>query len=48
MAEICPSSMIFVPSIGGRSHCPTEDTAPEHLEQGCLVLAHTLVELAQG
>jgi allantoate deiminase len=46
MAEICPSSMIFVPSIGGRSHCPTEDTAPEHLEQGCLVLAHTLVELA--
>ena len=28
MAEIAPSSMIFVPSIGGKSHCPTEATDP--------------------
>jgi hydantoinase/carbamoylase family amidase len=47
MAECTPSTMIFVPSIGGRSHCPTEDTAPEHLDQGCRVLAHTLALLAK-
>jgi hydantoinase/carbamoylase family amidase len=47
MAEACPTTMIFVPSIGGRSHCPTEDTAPQHLEEGCRVLAHTLSILAK-
>ncbi len=46
MGDCCPSTMIFVPSIGGKSHCPTEDTAPEHLVQGCRVLAHTLAILA--
>jgi N-carbamoyl-L-amino-acid hydrolase len=46
MAEACPASMIFVPSIGGRSHCPTEDTDPSHLRQGCEVLARLLVYLA--
>jgi allantoate deiminase len=46
MAEACPSTMIFVPSIGGKSHCPTEATDPQHLVQGCQVLAHTLLELA--
>jgi allantoate deiminase len=46
MAEICPTSMIFVPSIGGKSHCPVEDTDPQELAQGCEVLAHALLELA--
>jgi allantoate deiminase len=46
MAELCPSAMIFVPSTGGRSHCPEEETAPEALERGCEVLARTLAELA--
>ena len=46
MAECCPATMIFVPSIGGRSHCPTEDTDPRHLAQGCEALARSLVELA--
>ncbi|MDB4965380.1 MAG: amidase, hydantoinase/carbamoylase family [Myxococcales bacterium] len=46
MAEIAPSSMIFVPSIGGKSHCPTEATDPRHLAQGVAVLAHTLAILA--
>ena len=45
MAEIVPSSMIFVPSIGGKSHCPTEATDPKHLAQGVLALAHTLAIL---
>ncbi len=48
IAEIAPSSMIFVPSIGGKSHCPDEDTAPEHLVQGCEVLARTLADLANS
>ena len=38
--------MIFVPSQGGRSHCPDEATAPEQLVRGCEVLAHTLLDLA--
>jgi N-carbamoyl-L-amino-acid hydrolase len=46
MAEIAPASMIFVPSIGGKSHCPTEATDPRHLAQGVAVLAHTLAILA--
>jgi hydantoinase/carbamoylase family amidase len=46
MAEIAPASMIFVPSIGGKSHCPTEATDPRHLAQGVEVLAHTLALLA--
>jgi allantoate deiminase len=45
MAEIVPSSMIFVPSIGGKSHCPTEATDPKHLAQGVEALAHTLAIL---
>jgi hydantoinase/carbamoylase family amidase len=47
MAEICPTTMIFVPSIGGKSHCPTEATDPQHLLQGCEVLARTIHDLAQ-
>jgi allantoate deiminase len=47
MAEACPTSMIFVPSIGGRSHCPTEDTEPRHLTLGCAVLAEFLLEFAR-
>ena len=46
MAEIAPASMIFVPSIGGKSHCPTEATDPRHLAAGVEVLAHTLALLA--
>ena len=46
VAEVAPASMIFVPSIGGKSHCPTEATEPRHLVQGVAVLAHTLATLA--
>src|SRR5262249_47019844 len=48
MAEICPTSMIFVPSIGGRSHFPTEDTEPRHLVLCCAVLARVLIEFANS
>ena len=47
LARICPSAMIFVPSIGGISHNPAEATRPEHLELGANVLLHTLLDLAK-
>ncbi len=43
LSLFAPSCMIFVPSIGGRSHCPEEATAPEHLALGC----QALLEAAQ-
>jgi N-carbamoyl-L-amino-acid hydrolase len=46
LARICPSAMIFVPSVKGISHNPAEHTAPEDLEAGANVLLHTLLRLA--
>jgi len=46
MARLCPTAMIFVPSVNGISHNPAEHTAPEHLAAGANVLLHTLLELA--
>jgi beta-ureidopropionase / N-carbamoyl-L-amino-acid hydrolase len=37
-----PSSLIFVPSLGGLSHNPREFTAPEALDKGYDVLVETL------
>jgi allantoate deiminase len=38
--------MIFVPSIGGRSHSPEERTSPEDMAKGVSVLTETLKRLA--
>ncbi len=46
LARICPSSMIFVPSVGGISHNPAEHTAQEDLIAGANVLLASLTELA--
>ena len=46
LAARCKVGMIFVPSIGGRSHCPEEDTNPAHLRLGTEVLARSLELLA--
>lgn len=48
LARMCPTSMIFVPSVGGISHNVTEFTHPEHLEAGANVLLRTLMELADA
>lgn len=48
MARICPTAMIFSPSIGGISHNPAEATAPRHLMAGAEVLFHTMLDLANG
>ncbi len=42
LAARCRVGMLFVPSIGGRSHCPEEATDPIHLELGTRVLAKAL------
>ena len=47
LARICPTSMIFVPSVDGISHNPAEFTRPEHLALGADVLLRTLLDLAQ-
>src|SRR5882724_8616220 len=46
MARICPTAMIFVPSVGGISHNPREFTERRHLEIGAAALLHTMLRLA--
>jgi N-carbamoyl-L-amino-acid hydrolase len=46
LARLCPTAMIFVPSVKGISHNPAEHTEPAHLAAGADVLLHTLLELA--
>jgi len=45
MAQICPTTMIFIPCRGGVSHRPDEYSSPEQIANGVLVLAHTLAKL---
>ncbi|UCF99497.1 MAG: Zn-dependent hydrolase [Spirochaetaceae bacterium] len=46
MNQICPTAMIFVPSIGGRSHVEVENTTWEHCEAGANVLMHCILKTA--
>ena len=46
MAKITPTSMIFVPSIGGVSHSPDEATSLQDIEKGTNLLKSVLLELA--
>ncbi len=47
MSRICPSAMIFTPSIDGVSHNPAEATDAADLMAGANVLLHTLLDLAE-
>ncbi len=47
MAHIVPTAMIFVPSIGGKSHCPQEQSDMDGICDGAEVLLDCLLELAQ-
>ncbi len=47
MAQICPTTMIFIPCRGGVSHRPDEYSSPEQIETGVTVLAETLRRLAK-
>jgi N-carbamoyl-L-amino-acid hydrolase len=46
MARLCPTAMIFVPSVKGLSHNVAEHTAPADLDAGANVLLHTMLRLA--
>jgi N-carbamoyl-L-amino-acid hydrolase len=48
MAQICPTTMIFVPCRSGVSHRPDEYSSPDQIGAGVSVLAHTLAELSSG
>lgn len=46
MNQIAPTAMIFVPSIGGRSHVEVEKTTWEDCEAGTNVLLHSMIKSA--
>ena len=47
LARVCPTSMIFTPSIDGLSHNIAEDTHPDDLAAGANTLLHVLLDRAQ-
>ena len=44
LARVCPTGMIFVPSVNGLSHNPAEYTSPADLEAGANVLLQVMLE----
>ena len=46
LARVCPTAMIFTPSVNGISHNVTEFTEPDDLAAGANVLLHTMLHLA--
>jgi acetylornithine deacetylase/succinyl-diaminopimelate desuccinylase-like protein len=42
LAPHFPAGLLFVPSIGGVSHAPEEETAPGHITGGAQVLLDTV------
>jgi N-carbamoyl-L-amino-acid hydrolase len=46
LARVCPTAMIFTPSVKGLSHNPAEYTDPADLVAGCEVLADVMLSLA--
>ncbi len=47
LARVCPTSMIFVPSVAGLSHNLAELTHPVDLQAGADVLLQVMLELAE-
>jgi N-carbamoyl-L-amino-acid hydrolase len=45
VSRVLPAAMLFVPSIGGISHNPDEDTKRPDLEAGLLALAEAVAAL---
>ena len=46
MNQVCPTAMIFIPSIGGRSHVEVENSKWEDCEAGANVLLHAMLRSA--
>lgn len=45
IADVLPTTMIFVPSVDGHSHCEEEFTPIEDCEKGCNVLLNTVLDI---
>lgn len=45
IADVVPTTMIFVPSVDGHSHCEKEFTPLEACSKGCDVLLNTILEI---
>jgi len=48
LAQVAPTGMIFVPSVGGISHAPNEFTRPEDMANGANVLLRAVLAIDQG
>ena len=48
LAQVTNAGMIFIPSIGGVSHCPEENSDWEHIALGTQLLLNTVQELDQS
>jgi ureidoglycolate amidohydrolase len=48
MAQVCSTTMIFIPCHKGYSHRPDEFSSPQQIEKGVRVLAEMLAELSIG
>lgn len=46
LARVCPTGMIFVPSVNGISHNPAEHTDAHDLEAGANILFHLMLQLS--
>ena len=46
LGTLVPAGMVFVPSHGGRSHCPEEHTEWSHVEAGARVLERAVRDLS--
>jgi N-carbamoyl-L-amino-acid hydrolase len=46
MNQVCPTAMVFIPSIGGRSHVEVENSRWEDCEAGANVLLHSILQSA--
>jgi N-carbamoyl-L-amino-acid hydrolase len=47
LARMCPTGMVFVPSVGGLSHNVAEFTQDQDIEAGAGVLLELMLELAE-
>ncbi len=48
LARMCPTAMIFTPSVRGISHNPAEHTDPAALEMGANILLQTMLALSEN
>lgn len=48
MASLCPTGMIFIPSVGGLSHNPKEFSDPSDIVSGVNILLQVVLDAANA